>query len=222
MSRLQIDNPFFTRMGKLGDLVLLNLVWLACCLPVVTIGAATAALFRVTRKMAADEDYRAVPDFLRAFREGWKTATAAWLILLLTGAVSLADLLIGAQTAGTPGGAFLAIGAALCVLWLAAAGMSLLLLARYRYTARQAIADGLLLSAANPQVTLAVFALAAWMPLLFWKNPEAFFYILPPWLLIGGALSALCLTALMLPVYAKIEAHREKEDHGDIEAEARL
>ena len=43
------------------------------------------------------------------------------------------------------------------------------------------------------------------------KNPEAFFYILPPWLLAGGALSALCLTALMLPVYKKIE-NREKTE----------
>ena len=211
MAKLQIDNPFFIIMGKLGDLVLLNLVWLVCCLPVSTIGASTAALFRVARKMAADEDDRTFADFFHAFRDGWKTATAVWLILLLSGAVSLADLLIGIRAAGRAGGIFLAIGAALCILWLAAAGMSMLLLARYRYTARQAIADGLLLSAANPRIALATFALALWMPLLLWKNPEAFFYILPPWLLAGGALSALCLTALMLPVYKKIE-NREKTE----------
>ncbi len=114
MAKLQIDNPFFIIMGKLGDLALLNLLWLACCLPVVTIGASTAALFSVARKMAADEDYRTFADFFHAFRDGWKTATAVWLILLLAGAVSLADLLIGIRTSGRAGGIFLAIGAALC------------------------------------------------------------------------------------------------------------
>lgn len=206
MSKLQIDNPFFTIMGKLGDLVLLNLVWLVCCLPVVTIGASTTALLGVARKMAADEDYMVFHDFFHALRNGWKDSTAAWLILLAAGVVSLADLLIGSQTSGAMGGVFVVIGVALCVVWLAAAGMSMLLLARYHYTARQAVMDGLLLSAANPKVTAALFALVLWMPLLLWKNPEVFFYLLAPWLLIGGALSALCLTALMLPVYRKIEA----------------
>ena len=39
------------------DLVLLNILWLVCCLPIVTIGASTAALYTVARKMAACEHY---------------------------------------------------------------------------------------------------------------------------------------------------------------------
>ena len=34
--------PVFSFMGKLGDVVLLNLTWLLCCLPVLTIGASTS------------------------------------------------------------------------------------------------------------------------------------------------------------------------------------
>ena len=45
MPKLKIDNPFFRFMGKLGDLVILSVLWLLCCLPVVTIGASTTALF---------------------------------------------------------------------------------------------------------------------------------------------------------------------------------
>ena len=35
---LKTDNPVFSFMGKLGDVVVLNLAWLLCCVPVATIG----------------------------------------------------------------------------------------------------------------------------------------------------------------------------------------
>ena len=53
-----IDNPFFRLMGAIGDLVVLNILWLLCCLPVVTAGASTLALFAIVHKIAAGEDYR--------------------------------------------------------------------------------------------------------------------------------------------------------------------
>ena len=42
------DNPVWRFIGKLGDLVLLNLLWLICCIPVFTAGAATTAVYYVT------------------------------------------------------------------------------------------------------------------------------------------------------------------------------
>ena len=38
------DSKFFVLCGKLVDLVKINLLWLLCCLPVVTSGAATTAM----------------------------------------------------------------------------------------------------------------------------------------------------------------------------------
>ena len=40
-----INNPFWTFMGKLVDVVVLHFVWLVCSLPVVTFGASTTALY---------------------------------------------------------------------------------------------------------------------------------------------------------------------------------
>ena len=39
-----LDSPFFNLMSKLGDLMLLNLMWIVCSLPIVTVGASTTAL----------------------------------------------------------------------------------------------------------------------------------------------------------------------------------
>ena len=75
-----LDNPFYRLMGTIGDLVVLNVLWLVCCLPVVTAGAATAGLFSVAHKMAAGEEYRAAAGFFKAFRRDWRQATAVWLV----------------------------------------------------------------------------------------------------------------------------------------------
>lgn len=49
------DNPVWRFIGKLGDLILLNILWIVCSIPVFTIGASTTAVYYVTLKLARDE-----------------------------------------------------------------------------------------------------------------------------------------------------------------------
>ena len=39
-----MDSPFFRCMSLIGDMMLLNLMWILCSIPLVTIGASTTAL----------------------------------------------------------------------------------------------------------------------------------------------------------------------------------
>ena len=50
MSELENNNPLFRAMARLGDLVVFSVLWLLCCLPVVTAGASTLALYAVLRQ----------------------------------------------------------------------------------------------------------------------------------------------------------------------------
>jgi uncharacterized membrane protein YesL len=58
----------------------LSVVWLLCCVPVVTAGAATAALYRMMFNMKEDKvcDLKA---YFRAFRSNFRKATVLWLIM---------------------------------------------------------------------------------------------------------------------------------------------
>ena len=47
-----VENPVWVFMGKLVDMLILSGLWVICSLPVVTIGASTAALYYVTLKLA--------------------------------------------------------------------------------------------------------------------------------------------------------------------------
>ena len=104
---------FFSYDSKFGQLFLklsygccLNVLWLVCCLPIVTIGASTTALYYTSFKIAKDEGSYITTMFFRSFKQNFKQATVIWLIMLATGAVIIADaVLLGrlrATSTGTP------------------------------------------------------------------------------------------------------------------------
>lgn len=72
MKKTNTDAPFFLLMGKIGDLVFANVLWLVCCIPVVTAGASTLGLFTVVNKLAAREDYTVRPAFAKLEKAGRK------------------------------------------------------------------------------------------------------------------------------------------------------
>ena len=88
------DKPLFAVLTKLTYSAYLNILWLVCSLPIVTIGASTTALFYVTLKMAEDRDDGLTRMFFKAFRENFKPATKLWLILLAVGSFLAADGLV--------------------------------------------------------------------------------------------------------------------------------
>ena len=92
VKKLSVENPFFDFMGRLGDIVLLNLLFLAFSLPAVTIGASFTALYQSLEEMAEGEFISAYRNFTSAFKKHVKTGVRVWLVLLVTGGVLLFDL----------------------------------------------------------------------------------------------------------------------------------
>lgn len=85
------------------DLVLLNLLWLVCCFPIVTIGASTTAMHYVVRKMASGEHYTVWSSFWSSFRSNWKQATGIWILMAAFALICCVNLYIGAQIGETLG-----------------------------------------------------------------------------------------------------------------------
>lgn len=102
---------FFSYDSKFGQLFLklaygccLNVLWLICCLPIVTIGASTTALYYTSFKIAKDEGSYITTMFFRSFKQNFKQATIIWLIMLVTGLVIVADaVLLGRLRATSTG-----------------------------------------------------------------------------------------------------------------------
>ena len=94
MRLFSYDSKFSQIMLKLCYGCYLNLLWMVCSLPVFTAGAATAALYDVSLRIAREEDPPLTTRFFRAFRENFRQATVLWLILLGVGALLGADAYI--------------------------------------------------------------------------------------------------------------------------------
>lgn len=79
MSIFSMDNAFFRFVGKVTDLVWLNILTLICCVPVFTAGAAFSAMYHVLIKMAIKEEGTVTKPFFREFKANFKNATLCWI-----------------------------------------------------------------------------------------------------------------------------------------------
>lgn len=73
------------------DVISVGLLWLVCSLPVLTLGAASAALYYATVKCIRHERGTLVKSFFAALRRDFKTATLLWLLFLAAALVLGAD-----------------------------------------------------------------------------------------------------------------------------------
>ncbi|MEG1525655.1 MAG: DUF624 domain-containing protein [Clostridia bacterium] len=79
------DGPVVTFLLKIGELFVLNILWLLCCLPIVTAGAATTALCRVVLNNLRKQG-RSYRDFFQVFRLEFRQSTLLWLVFAVVGA----------------------------------------------------------------------------------------------------------------------------------------
>ena len=85
MKFFSYESKFSQLLLKLSYSCYLNLLWLICSLPIVTIGASTTALYYASLKLIREEENSVTRQFFRSFRENFRQATVLWLILLGVG-----------------------------------------------------------------------------------------------------------------------------------------
>lgn len=83
------DNGLMTTLGKICDCMILSILWCVCSIPIITVGASTAALYYAVNKSIRYNRGYAYKEFFSAFKSNFKQGTIVWLInlgLLLFGA----------------------------------------------------------------------------------------------------------------------------------------
>lgn len=96
-----MDSKFFVFMGKVADLMILNVLCIVCCIPIITIGPAVSAMFYVTMKMVRNEESYIVKGFFKSFKENLKQGILINLIMLLFAVLIMVDLRIMGSMEGT-------------------------------------------------------------------------------------------------------------------------
>ena len=86
------EHPFSDYMIKLGWTIIFNCLWMICCLPIITIGAATVSLYTVMLELTAEKPFHLFSLFFCSFKKNFVYATTYWLILAVAGVICWIDL----------------------------------------------------------------------------------------------------------------------------------
>jgi len=204
-----IEGPLFQFLSRVGDLIILNVLFLVCCIPVVTIGASAAALNKMTQDMVHDTESGVLKGFFQAFRANFRQATVVWIAELIV-LVSLAcDAML--VYSWFPGNKLMyGILIALAVLVLCVSTYMIPLLVRYDNTLRQHLANAVILAIIKLPKTIAMVVLNALPLIVFLLSLNVFLQTMVFWLFIGFAFVAFMNSSMLKKVFAQIEG--EKKD----------
>lgn len=203
-SIFDVNGNFFQMLSRVGDLIILNFLFLITCIPIVTIGAAWSALWRMTMDMVYEQEAGIFRGFFRAFRANFRQATVLWLIQLVV-VVSLACDVLLVMTY-MPGSTFMYILLGVLVFMvLAVSAYMTPLLVRYDNTLRQHMSNAVVLSVVKLPRTLGVVFLNAAPLIIAFFSLEVFLQTLVFWLFIGFAFQTYVDCTMLKKVFDELE-----------------
>lgn len=158
---LDINNPIMRFLTNVFDLLALSILWAVFSLPVITMGAASAALYSAAyHHVRKGEDYL-WNSFFSAFKENFKRSTLTWLVALAILGFLGADALLlrSLILQGYSFGWFYGITLALVVLALTWTVYLAAYAARFNGTVKEVLRYSFMLLRAHPVKMLCVMVL---------------------------------------------------------------
>lgn len=203
-SLFNLDNPIMQFLTRVTDLIMLNVLLLVCSLPIITAGAAQAAVHRVCLNMVTDNDSGIIKPFFRAFRQNFRQATIAWLGELLVLAALVCDALLVMAYFGGNVIMYVLLGT-LAVVVLGVCAYLIPLISRYSNTLRQHLTNAIALSIIKLPKTLLLVLLNLAPLLLALLNLGVFVQTLIFWVILGFAFVVYIQESLLRSVYNQLE-----------------
>lgn len=200
MKFFSLNSPVYVFMQRLWDVFRLNLLWLLCSLPIITLGCSTIAAYSVALRMAEDSEGHIVSDFFKAFKANWKQGIPmSFITIICFMAVSLDFQIYNAlEENSLP---FLIIGVFAAYIFT----MSLLyvypLLARYENTIFKSLKNSYRLSMRYfGRTILLIFIVALEIVIIIWNTTTMFIG-----LLIGPACIMFTISGVAMHIFRDIE-----------------
>lgn len=154
-----VDSPVMRALIKFFDCICASILWLLFSLPIVTMGAASAALYTTVYKYLRRDEGHLWDTFWTAFKGNLHRSTLVWLAALAVLALLTVDALVfrTLKLAGSPlGGAYWVVLALICAAATWTAYLSAYA-ARFSGSAKDVLRFAFVLMAAHPVKALEVF-----------------------------------------------------------------
>ncbi|MGF7143279.1 putative membrane protein YesL [Anaerotaenia torta] len=158
-----MDNPFFTALAKICDVIFLSLVWALVCIPLITIGPANTALYYTTVKVIRRERGYLTREFFKSFKLNFKRAAIIGVVLTIAFVILGFDLIWGYanMSTGTAGSILFGIFVAITFLLVAFAVYVFPVLSRFDMTVKQLVKAGAFMSIRHLPSTVVMIVITA-------------------------------------------------------------
>ena len=208
---------FVAAFETFGNICALNVLWLICCIPVFTIGASTTALYSVMLKLINKEEGPIARSFFRAFKENFKKATIAWLIVV--GAIiAISGELLFAYVydfKGFMASFYFILGIIELIILCFVLPFLFPLIAKFENSIWNTFKNSFLLAVSNPGSWVKIF-LAWFMPMFIcFAYPAVFVMFWYIWVILLTGLIAFGTSFTIRKVFNRIERAQEKKNEID-------
>lgn len=200
MKLFSVDGPLYNFFSRLLDMIKLNFLWLLCSLPVVTVGASTAAAFAVTLKMVDEREGYIARQFFAAFKANLKQGIPTGLLNLFFAYALYLDFQLFHAVEGNPI-YFLILGIVGTVMCFCYFIYAYALMARYENTFLKTLKNSMDICVKYFGRTVMIVVVLAVEVLVFSFNTTTIFL----GLLIGPAVMFLTISGPALYIFRDIE-----------------
>ena len=197
------DRNFYTIITKFFDIVLLNILFLLCCIPIITIGASATALYSMTMKMVKNEEPSIIRGFFSAFKENFKQSLPITLLMIFIFSLVLADLYILGKSKSSSATIMSGGGIAILLLVVAVAGYAFPLLAKFENTVKNTILNAGKIAIAYLPWTIVILAINIAPIVWLLASPETFMKVSTLWLCVGAGVSAYVNSMILVRIFEK-------------------
>ena len=185
----------------MADIGVLSVLWTICSVPIITMGAASAALMRCALNMNTLEGNWRSRNFFRYFRDNFRNATLLWLIFLLTAAVFIFDLVVLADPAGSVMRVQRFIAVIGLIIWMITAVWAFALTAQFDAGIFQTIKNAFYIGISKLPRTVIMCALWLVPVALLAFNPYVLSRIIELWpVLFWGGTAYFCAKLMVKPL----------------------
>lgn len=202
-----IDNKFFSTISKIVDCIFVTILWIVCCIPVVTIGAATTALYHTVYKTIAQGEGYVFIEFMHSFKSNFRQSSIVWGIMLVVGAFLGMDAYLTWQlkAAGDAVGNIFYFIILFLIIEFLVFTYAFPYIARFQDDSKKIIKNALFLALGNPLKTILMLITCVVAVYLV--------YVIPLLVIVAPALYMLAIEQLMESIYKRFLPQEEEEKH---------
>ena len=188
MRIFRYNSPLMTFLSRLADLMILNMLWLLCCLPIITAGAATTALYSCAMNLDEPNEQPVFRRFFQSFRTGFGKSTALFAIWVIMMALVLVNLWFYLVLLRDPSQWLRVLPLIPAVLILLVSNYLFPLQARFENSLLGTVKNAFSLTLVHLPTTVVITAIHILPVLVLYYFTDIFVYLLAVWTLFGFAL----------------------------------